>query len=113
MGGVGISRPFDRVVNRGARLLDKARPEWWKRIDVPTLRMYSCEKCILGQEYSGDVIHVEDEIPGYWIGGMELGVCGEEPKYGFSDLKDRWTSLRSAWVRLIKSRYRDAAKGMK
>ena len=51
-------RPSTRA-RRGAKLLDRKRPGWHKKINLETLRMQSCYSCILGQLY------------GFYFSGLE------------------------------------------
>ena len=99
------------MVKRGAKLLDDRRPNWWKMIEPKRLNMLSCTDCILGQVYEGEGL----DVPwgrGYKAGKQELGIEAAH-KYGFSDDEARWTTLRRAWLTLIRSRYTAAAKRMK
>lgn len=43
-----MSKQLERV-QRGARLLDEKVPEWFNKIDIETLNIASCLKCVLGQ----------------------------------------------------------------
>lgn len=38
-------------VAQGAALLDREVPDWWRRINLDTLRMSACSSCVLGQLY--------------------------------------------------------------
>lgn len=42
-------------VARGARWLDKNYPNWWKTIDLGTLNVASCTRCVLGQVFTGTI----------------------------------------------------------
>lgn len=84
-------------VRRGARLLDEKVPDWFNKIDIETLSIASCLRCVLGQLF------------GYF--GSEalskLDLCwdtDEDIDYGFVDddgFNDRLTSL---WINEIKQR---------
>lgn len=42
-------------VARGARWLDAHYPNWWKTIDLGTLNVASCKRCVLGQVFTGTI----------------------------------------------------------
>jgi hypothetical protein len=42
---------YPRTVSAAAKLLDKAVPGWYDRINIPDLDLGECRKCILGQLY--------------------------------------------------------------
>jgi hypothetical protein len=42
-------------VARGAAWLDKHYPNWWKTIDLGTLNVASCTRCVLGQVFTGTI----------------------------------------------------------
>ena len=42
---------MQRYVANGVEILDRALPGWHKKIDVASLNMAMCDKCILGQCY--------------------------------------------------------------
>jgi hypothetical protein len=44
---------FEDRVRRGAALLDRIRPGWWREIVPDRLATESCACCILGQLYGG------------------------------------------------------------
>lgn len=75
-------------VQEGAELLDRMHPDWAKRINLDTLKIESCNDCILGQLYGG-----------YSKGKKELGLpFGEALKYGFCAddrplTAEEWTTL--------------------
>lgn len=101
-------------VERGAALLDKKRPGWWKRISLDELDITSCFRCVLGQEYQPEV-PPEASTP-YDAARDALGLSpavsaelGFDPRFG-----DNWKvsarALTEAWRELITAR-REAAGG--
>lgn len=48
-------RKFDAeekaTIRRGAKLLDKMRPSWFKSVSIQKLDLGSCDLCVLGQLY--------------------------------------------------------------
>lgn len=42
-------------VARGAAWLDTHYPNWWKTIDLGTLNVASCTRCVLGQVFTGTI----------------------------------------------------------
>jgi hypothetical protein len=52
-------------VKRGIKLLDQAKPGWWRpgKIDLGRLDLSSCSLCVLGQLYNGK--------PGGYARGLE------------------------------------------
>ena len=44
-----IERDFTKEVASGAQMLDSIFPSWYRLIDLETLQLSSCEKCVCGQ----------------------------------------------------------------
>lgn len=42
-------------VSNGSAWLDEHYPDWWKSIDLGTLKVSSCHLCVLGQVYTGHI----------------------------------------------------------
>ena len=92
------------AVERGARLLDKAQPGWWQKVNAP-LEMESCGLCVLGQIFGH-----------YNAGVMTLGLeYDARVKHGFtttdrfSDPDDpEWPVLEKLWLDAIKMRRESA-----
>lgn len=59
--------PDRRAVRRGAKLLDREKPDWFKLVDLDRLNLDSSLTCILGQVY-GD----------YYAGRVDLGIDYEQ-----------------------------------
>jgi hypothetical protein len=96
----------DRRIAAGMALLDAEMPGWEDCIDLRTLDLGSCTRCVVGQLF--DV--KEDER--LWEGYRALGVAAPR-RYGFSldwDLGYRATygGLTRAWKRAIRQRRRVA-----
>lgn len=69
---------IERAVRRGIKVLDQAKPDWYKRgvINLRQLNMKSCHVCILGQAYKPE----ETWGNGYATGLRELGMLAREGK---------------------------------
>mgnify|MGYP001564744249 FL=1 len=90
-------------VERGAEVLDRVYPGWWRKIDLDRLDMKDCSDCLLGQLY-GD----------YRSGLVKIGLperpIWESIEWGFDAdvitlVEDpNFSILRNAWVREISSR---------
>ncbi len=96
----------DSRVETGIRLLDKQMPGWADHVDLRTLEIESCTRCVVGQLFG---FARPDDL---WWGYKGLGV--ESPRrFGFSldwDLGHRVTygGLTRAWRRKIRERRRGA-----
>lgn len=92
----------DGRVEAGIRLLDRQTPGWEDRVDLRTLDLGSCTRCVVGQLFD---VHDPNWL---YLGYQALGV--DHPrKYGFSldwDLGYRATygGLTRAWKRVIRQR---------
>lgn len=89
-------------VRRGSEWLDENHPGWEDKIDLTTLDLKYCSRCILGQLYGLD----EDPFR-YWDILRENQI--EEDELGFSVHGDRdddglWPALTEAWRDEITSR---------
>jgi hypothetical protein len=92
----------DRV-SAGINLLDREVPDWDRRVNVDTLRLSSCERCVLGQLYGtwGDGL---DELD-LWDGDDEG--AADSAALGFSLYEGeagRYGELTDAWVAAIRDR---------
>ncbi len=95
-------------VKRGAAWLDGYRPEWYRLIDLDTLDLGSCRKCILGQlmgEFVAATITLLEEEAGpprslLFAGGHEWFI-----EHGFYSLM-QWDCdvLTSVWKNEILER---------
>lgn len=76
-------------------LLDVAIPGWHSSIDLKTLSLSSCNRCVLGQVY------------GYYDDGLE--VLGFDPHYdgggefGFESEGESYADLTAEWDRQIRA----------
>ena len=87
-------------VTRGAEMLDRQRPEWYREIDMARLNIASGKDCICGQLF-GD----------YGVGARELGVTGEPHNYGFTGGAFRpIPELNEAWREAVANRILAAMK---
>jgi hypothetical protein len=75
--------PMPGRVDMGARLMDRYRPGWYRRINRATLDMSKTDCCIIGQTWDGD----------YLAGLVEMGLKDRERDHGFDIPADlNWTS---------------------
>lgn len=81
-------------VARGAALLDEREPGWWQRINVRTLDIRSCKRCVLGQLEGWPSINARFD--------PSLGFDAGEgsPQEVVAD----FNALTAEWRRLIKAR---------
>jgi hypothetical protein len=92
----------ERVAN-GAELLDEKKPGWDQRIDLDTLQMHSCYRCILGQLFADDHLGKAYTPFGVGIRALLLADDDDVPSvYGF-DGHDT-DALAAEWKRLIEAR---------
>ena len=106
---------------RGAELLDKAMPTWFKKIDLKSLDLADCSNCMCGQlaQHSRAAIVVEELDEGYSgyaafkgylarkFGFYEWG--GFSYDHGFlGNSGAEYKRLDTAWERLIRNRLREA-----
>ena len=89
-------------VERGAALLDRERPGWQEDVDPFTLRIESCERCVLGQLYG-------DYTAGFSaLTGPETQVPGWRQMHGFAinrgETEIAFWVLTDAWIAAIAAR---------
>lgn len=108
-------------VERGTESLDNTMPGWWEKVDLSTLDISSCSRCVLGQVFK---THVKD-----WQNAFNYGrdvLCegshqtavadGFSARYwsdlgddvsdveGVAVLHDEWAQLHTAWHHVIEAR---------
>jgi hypothetical protein len=100
---------FEDRVRRGAKLLDRIRPGWWRAIAADRLAMESCHHCILGQLYGGFLAGWLDYIRPFVCRreivppsayGFTLTVLEQAPLHGPA----RFVALADAWRAEIAAR---------
>lgn len=103
----------EQRVARGAALLDRVNPGWWKRIDLERLSLGSCKRCVLGQLYG------EYAIDAFRALGLPDNDAGDEQaEHGFTfrwdegcrrnaELDADLAALQARWVELITDRRGD------
>ena len=101
------TREATATVKRGAKLLDKAFPDWEAKIDLDFLNMFSYNQCILGQLYGEYETGMCVLFPGM-SGDLDL-YENNSNRYGFeADLHANraraLTQLEVAWENLILGR---------
>lgn len=79
LNGDAIRQQFSSRVNRGAKILDKFVPDWFRDIASDSLAMESCDKCVLGQLHG-------DYLAGYQSLRMLLpdGFMFSSAEHGFT-----------------------------
>ena len=99
---------FSREIGRGIRWLDKNYPGWYRSVDLETLKLENCQRCVLGQ-LDGFIETVESEVcaPAYTKAGIRWSSI-----HGFSigmgSLNRDWSNLTKQWKKAIE-RLRDEA----
>jgi hypothetical protein len=88
-----------RRVAAGVALLDEQRPDWDQAIDLHTLQISSCTRCVLGQLHS-DVSHGYAE---YGIDDNDAWRFGFD-QYGIGCGKAEYSLLTAEWKRVISER---------
>ncbi len=92
-----MSNLRERVL-RGAVLLDRKRPGWWKTIDLFALSMSDCSRCIVGQALGQfDELAFEEVLglPYETAIATAHGFDKEYPRkhYGHPELREEWVAL--------------------
>lgn len=91
---------------KGAALLDEEIPGWADRIDLPTLDLGSCTRCVLGQLFSSG--RSGWEAP-YALGLHHLSLSVREAVgHGFTtnSAEVTWPQLGEAWADEVLRRQR-------
>lgn len=87
-----------QAVCRGAEVFDEKIPDWFNRIDIPSLRMQSLVTCCLGQLY------------GTYATGLEVLRLSayDAQRHGFvaGNSGDEYEELKKHWIAAIKVRRR-------
>lgn len=85
-----------RAASKGAALLDREKPEWFRKVDTYHLEMQYCHKCVLGQVFADynrglEAIDLEE----FDVNGLD------DSHYGFAlnEYDDAYFGL-SAWMEL-------------
>jgi hypothetical protein len=78
----------------GALLMDEQTPDWFEIVDLATLQMADCDRCILGQVH-GEYIWGSELLGLTMEGQIELGFT--DRRWGGSD----YYLLDEAWTREI------------
>lgn len=95
-------------VERGAVWLDAIYPEWWTHLDLGTLQLSNCCRCVLGQ-----VFRTDEDDNGYDLIADNLGVTlGWIIGRGFAldpTSNKSWNDLDDAWIAEIKRRWESGA----
>lgn len=95
------------AVDKGAAWLDRVKPGWREMIDIGSLQMDRCDRCILGQLYGDyfDAIYTSPTL------GSKDSACrhgfqaeGDSTLYAdeyHSDRTAKYEALRSLWIAKI------------
>jgi hypothetical protein len=86
---------YTKRIERGAGLLDKTRPGWRNQVDLASLDLGSCARCVLGQllgSYHGrHELGLDDEGYAAWhgftLGSFEAVSDGGDP---YIQLTEEW-----------------------
>jgi hypothetical protein len=97
-----VSTAAERVAT-GAKFMDEMYPSWTRRIDMESLDLSSCERCVMGQLF-GD-FHVwrrstsagEDQL-------LSMGFAAESEGGPDEDMDAEYRDLTAAWLTEIKAR---------
>lgn len=58
-----LEQEINEAVAKGATWLDEHYPNWWKAVDLAVLDVSQCDRCVLGQVYTGYIpVHERDQI---------------------------------------------------
>jgi len=107
-GGASIYLNQRETIQNGASLLDNHMPNWYDKIDLEKLDMFSCEHCILGQLY-GTFHAGYDKLFGIKSRQSTLHF-GPTVLFGFSAL-DRETAIEY-WAEEIQTRKLNAGRAV-
>jgi len=92
-------------VAKGVAWMDRRYPDWWRKIDLGSLRMNGVRFCVLGQMNPGDPIAVVDDVIA--VGPMHLLGFNATPKN--ERAMEEYEELRVEWTRVIRQRLETAA----
>lgn len=98
---IPTENPYTKQVNKGAALLDKFHPGWYREINVSKLEMSSCTSCVLGQLFKDFWDGVERLDASYSI-GPEFSF--NENDFGFNAIRANYDQLRNLWIKEITRR---------
>ena len=87
--------PYKESVVHEAARLDRLLPDWYERIDISELTMWSCNRCILGQAYAP-----QDFMSSYTM-VIRDSVARNEPIYGAAYASSQ---CRPHWINEIEAR---------
>ena len=90
-------------VKKGATLLDRISPTWFKKVNLDKLNMQLCSACILGQLYK-DYWNGIDTLQEYF-----LEENFDERKYGFLTNRTSFHILNKYWIKEIQERLNNEA----
>lgn len=98
-----MTKPYEKAVQRSAALLDEKRPGWWdggkrKKINLNTLALEDCDKCILGQLWG-----TKDGQDGFSRGMDALGLWSAD-RYVFAASIGAYPTLTRRWREEIERR---------
>ncbi len=121
-------KPYEKLVAKGAALLDKHKPDWWNgktkpTIDLATLDLSNTCNCVLGQVYRPPRTQRRAlfaglrEPTGYDLGRQALGIevghghgFDVRIRHDIARRKRQHGILGQRWLELIRRRRRAAAR---
>lgn len=74
-------------VAAGVEFLDQSMPSWWVDIDLETLDLMNCERCVLGQVVA-NVTNEHVVVGGYYL--LAEGRLGRQDQYRNDDTPEEW-----------------------
>jgi hypothetical protein len=91
-------------VARGAQVLDRLRPGWYREIRPERLEMRTSCHCIIGQLTNGNWTDLADMVPLLYVEGAAEGHAdGGFIKYDAKPM-DVYSVLQQVWLDLIRQR---------
>lgn len=79
---------YPMTVAAGALALDQIMPGWFKRIDVSTLDMGMCDKCIIGQLNNGDSFLFSSLLRNFFV--TDCVNIYSDGAFGHEASRDEW-----------------------
>ena len=89
---------YPKSISEAAKILDIAKPEWAKQINLDELDMVDCTYCVLGH------LFLDYDLGITSLFGFKDGANGPEGNYIYTDKIFGGYSCRQSWVEEIKSR---------
>jgi len=99
----------NKRVARGAKWLDKERPNWFRKVRITALQMEQKDTCVLGQVFAADVNNSLEW--GYDVASARYALDADS--LGFNEGDDfsdgpTFDELQDAWIAAIRTRRKAA-----